>query len=237
MRKQRFFILFICLFGVACSKAKIFSAIDQGPVKKIYEALNKGNYEEALKSSKEISSQIPPGPYTETALYLQSYILAYGKMDYPGVRLPIKQLLDFYPNGKYAFAAQKLFADCQYWQGHYNHAMREYKKLLEMDAGKSLEGYARMQTANCLLLDEKVGDALTAYKEIVEKYPTDPMADSAQLMVANTYLKLQNYKQAKSELRKLMSFTTNKDIQQSAQKALRQLEEEEPFRKGVGVPE
>jgi len=115
--------------------------------------------------------------------------------------------------------------------------MREYKKLLEMGAGKGLECYAMMQTAHCLLLDEKVEEALAAYKEIVEKYPTDPWADSAQLMVANIYLKQQNFKQAKSALQKLMSFTSNRDIQQSAQKALRELEAEEPFRKGVGEPE
>jgi uncharacterized protein YifN (PemK superfamily) len=64
----------------------------------------------------------------------------------------------------------------------------------------------------------------------------DPLADSAQLMIANSYLRLQNYKQAKTELQKLISFTHDKDIQQATQKALRQIEEEEPFRKGVSSP-
>jgi hypothetical protein len=55
------------------------------------------------------------------------------------------------------------------------------------------------------------------------------------MMLANTYLKLQNYKEAKSELKKLVSFTRDKGIQKAAQKALRQIEEEEPFRGGVEV--
>ncbi len=128
-------------------------------------------------------------------------------------------------------------SDCRYWDGNYEKAIKEYKKLLALYGDKGFSGYAQFQIANCLLLNEKVGDALTAYRELVEKSPTDPLADSAQLMVANTYLKLQNLSQAKTELQKLMSISKNRLVQSAVQKELRQMEEEEPFRKGVGVPE
>lgn len=209
---------------------------DEGPVKKLRELLALGNYEDALKVSKEITSQVLTSPSMEEALYLQGYVLAYGKSDFQGVRSPLKQLLDSYPAGLYAASSQKLLADCQYWLGNYDKAIKEYKKLLNNYPGKGFDSYAQIQIANCLLLNDKVGDALAAYRDLVEKNPTDPLADSAQLMIANTYLKLQNFKQAKSEFQKLMSFTQDKDIQRSAQKELRQIEEEEPFKKGVGIP-
>jgi len=97
LRNKLFFILALCLLTTACSKPKTPPVVDEGPIRKIHEALAKGNYTEALNSAKEISSQDPPGPYVEPALYLQSYVLAYGKTDFQGVRLPIKQLLIFTP--------------------------------------------------------------------------------------------------------------------------------------------
>ncbi len=210
---------------------------DNLPVKKMKEALAAGRYDETIKLSKEISTQVPLGIGTEEAFYTEAYACAFGKADFQGARLPLKQLLDLYPNGVYAAEAQKLVSDCQYWQGHYRNAARDYKKLAAIYGEKGFASYALMQAANCLLLDDKVADALAAYRELVEKYPTDAAADTAQLMIANSYIKLQNPKQAKSELQKLMAFTRNADIQRSAQKALRQIEEEEPVRKGVGVSE
>lgn len=221
---------------LGCSKSKPKPGIDDSPIRKAREDLKKGNYEDCLKDTKEITSQVPPGPFAEEAYYLHAYAMAFGRSDFQAAKLSLKQLLDLYPNGKFALDAQKLLADCQYWLGHYQTAGREYKKLTTVYAGKGLESYALLQMGNCLLLDDKVEDALAAYRELADKYPTDPLADSAQLMIANSYLKLQNYKQAKVELQKLMSFTRDKDVQDAAQKALRQIEEEEPFRKGVGVP-
>lgn len=229
--------LFLAILTAGCAKKKPAALLDGAPLLKLREVLSTGNYSEALKLAKEISNQVPPGGGTEESLYLQGYTLIYGKSDFHGARLPLKQLLDFYPSGRFAADSQKLLADCQYWQGHYEKAGKEYKKLFTSYEDKGFAGYAQLQAGNCLLLDDKVGDALTSYREIVEKYPTDPAAASAQLMIANSYLKLQNFKQAKIELRKLMSFTQNQDLQQSAQKSLRQIEEEEPFKKGVGVSE
>jgi TolA-binding protein len=229
-----YFLLFLI---IGCSKAKAPNLTDNAPIKKIREILSQGNYDEALKETKDIVRQIPLGSNAEEALFLQGYILAYDKSDFQAVRLPLKQLLDLYPKGFYAKDAQKLLADCYYWQGNYDNATKEYKKLLTKYSEKGFDTYVLMQIGNCLLLNDKVGDALNAYRELVEKYPADPLADSAQLMIANTYLKLQNLKQAKSEFQKLVSFTRNKDIQRASQRALRQIEEEEPFHKGVGVPE
>jgi outer membrane protein assembly factor BamD (BamD/ComL family) len=170
-------------------------------------------------------------------LYLHGYALAFGKSDFQAARSSLKQLLDLYPSGRFAVEAQRLLADCQYWQGHYQTAAKEYRKLLADYPGKGYDSYALVQVGNCLLLDDKVGDALTDYEDVVEKFPSDPMADTAQLMVADSYMKLQNFKQAKKELQKLVAIAQDKDIQMEAQKTIRQLEDEDSFKPGVSDTE
>lgn len=229
-------VLMVCVMGTGCSKSKPNPGPDDSPIQKVRDDLKKGDYEQCLTDSKDVTSQAPPGPFTEEAYYLHAYAMAFGRSDFQGAKLSLKQLLALYPSGRYAMDAQKLLADCQYWLGHYQTAGKEYKKLGSAYAGKGLDSYALFQGGNCLLLDDKVEDALAAYRELTDKYPTDPLADSAQLMVADSYIKLQNTKQAKAELQKLISFTRDKDIQDAAQKTLRQIEEKESLRKDAGVP-
>lgn len=234
--KKILFIFLLVIFEICCSKSKTIIAVNDEVILKIKDNIKRGNYDEALKLAKDVSTRVPSGPETEDALYLEGYTFAYGKSDFQNSKLPLKQLLDAYPKGKYAAQAQKMLADDQYWQGHYHTAIKEYKKIESNYEDKDLKVYAEMQIGNCLLLDDKVGDALANYRELIERNPTNPISDSAQLMIANTYLKLQNLSQAKLELQKIMSFSRNKIIQQEAQKALRQIEEEEPLKKGVEIP-
>ncbi len=211
--------------------------MDDTPIKKLRVEIVQGDYDTAVKDSKDITSQVPPEPFNEEALYLHGYVLAFGKSDFQDARSSLKQLLDLYPSGRFAVEAQRLLADCQYWQGHYQSATKEYRKLIADYGGKGYDSYALVQIGNCLLLDDKVGDALADYEDVVTKFPTDPMADSAQLMVADSYLKLQNFKQAKKELQKLVAIAHDKDIQMEAQKAIRQLEDDDSFKPGVSDTE
>lgn len=223
---------FLILGG--CSKKNATPRINEAPIQKVRDEIAKGDYENAIRDAKEITNQVPPGSFAEEAYYLNAYAQAFGRSDFQGAKLPLKQLLGLYPAGKFALSAQKLLADCQYWMGHYQTAGKEYKILLSQFSGKGLDSYALFQSANCLMLDDKVSEALSTFHELTDKYPMDPLADSAQLIIANSYLKMQNYKKAKSELQKLISFTHDKDVQQSAQKALHQIEEDESFKKVVG---
>ena len=127
-------------------------------------------------------------------------------------------------------------ADCLYWEGSYSKAIREYQTLGQ-SRDPAVQNYASFRTADCLLLRNKVGDALTAYRALAGKRPTDWTADSAQWRIANIYIKLQNLTQAKTELQKLIAATQNQNTRESAQMALSRLGETEPFQKGVGVPE
>ncbi len=220
-----------------CSKKPPAPKVDTEAIKKLRETMSMGNYSESIKLAREITSQVPPNSNAGEGLYLLGYLLAYYKVDFQAARLPLKQLLDLYPTGTQAADAQKLLADCQYWQGHYQSAGREYKKLLSSFGDRGYYSYAQYQQGNCLLLDDKVGDAITVFRDLVEKSPNDPLAGSAQLIIANSFLKLQNINKAKTELRKLISFTKDQDLQQTAQKALRQIEGEENEPKKAGNQE
>jgi TolA-binding protein len=234
-RKLIYFIVFISLAYSqwGCAKSKVGATVDNSPIVKVRQSISNGNYDEGINAAKEINAQAPPNPFLEESLYLQGYALAFGRSDFQGARPPLKRLLELFPTGKYAPSAQKLLSDCQFWQGHYQTAGKEYKKLGTLYSSNTLEAYSLLQSGNCLLLDDKVDEALVVYRELLDKYPADPFADSAQIMIANSYLKLQNFKRAKLELQKLMSLTHDGDIQRAAQKTLQQIEEESS-RKGDG---
>ena len=236
---KRFCVLLILVLAltapIACRKSKpVESMAPVDPqVEKLKGLIARAHYEEAVKQAKLLISQAPPSSDFSEILYYESYALIFGEKDYGSARAALKRLLDFYPQSPHAVEAQQWTADCHYWDSNYDRALKEYHKL--EGAGKDAEAYALYQEANCLLLKDKVGDALTTYRTLIEKYPSSPLADSAQLMVANTYLKLDDRALAKSELQKFMSLTKNPALLRSAQKALQQLEEQKASGQGAGT--
>jgi outer membrane protein assembly factor BamD (BamD/ComL family) len=224
---KRVFIIFslITFTQNGCSHSKSKEVSVSLEMKNIQESLSKGNYDDALKITKDILAKVPASQDAPTALYFEGYISAFDKSDFQNSRPPLRKLLEDYPQSTYVISSQKLIADTQYWQGHYGGAVEEYKKL-ETLGDSNLALYSKLKIGNTLLLEDKVGDALTCYQELIEKNPGTTIADSAQLMTANAYLKLQNVSQAKKELEKLVTQSQNHDIQESAQKALRQIEED-----------
>ena len=230
MKKTLIVFLLLAAVPMGCSNPKAKEAPVSPEIKALQELITKGNYDDAIKMTKDIAATVPTSPDADQALYLEGYLLSYDKSDLQDSRPPLRKLLEAYPQSSYVIPAQKLIADSQYWQGHYGGAIEEYKKLAAL-GDSSLALYAKLKIGNCLLLDDKVGDALTHYRELIDKNPGTAIADSAQLMTANAYFKLQNVTQAKKELKKLIAQSQNHDIQESAQKALRQIEEEASFDK------
>ena len=225
MKKAFLIFLLASLIQWGCSGSKSKDVSISPEMKNIQESLSKGNYDDALKAAKDIVAKVPPSPDAANALYLEGYILAYDKSDLQNTRPPLRKLLEDYPQSTYAISSQKLIADAQYWQGHYGGAIEEYRKLETMNNSNSAL-YAKLQIGNSFLLEDNVEDALNCYRELIEKNPGTAIAASAQLMTANAYLKLQNMSQAKKELKKLIAQSQSHDIQESAQKALRQIEED-----------
>jgi outer membrane protein assembly factor BamD (BamD/ComL family) len=228
---KRFFILYLLLVSltwVACNKhnspppqAQASSSDPQ--IEDLQSLIAKAHYEEAAKKAKDLVAQNPNAPMVSEALYLEAYALIFGEKDYPGARTVLKQFLDFFPQNPHAVEVEQWIGDCHFWEANYDRALKEYHKLA--GAGKDIEPYALYQQANCLLLKDKVGDALTTYRSLVEKYPASFLSDSAQLMVANTYMKLQDHALAKAELQKFIAQSKNPNLLRSARKALQDMNE------------
>lgn len=144
---------------MSCSASKPKEEPVSLEMKNLQEMINKGNDDDAIKAAKDIASKVPVSMDTAKSLYLEGYLLAYDKSDLQNARPPLRKLLEDYPQSSYTVPAQKLIADSQYWQGHYRGAVEEYKKL-ESVGDSNLALYAKLQMGNCLLLDDKVEDAL-----------------------------------------------------------------------------
>jgi predicted Zn-dependent protease len=227
-----FLILGLVLAG--CGQSKHLSLSLDPKLEGAQEAIANGNYDAAVSLTREVAAEVPATTaVTSEALYLEAYAMAYGWGDFRQARKPLTQLLALPAEGPLGLASQRLLADCDYWEGYYIRAGREYQKLAATSDAE-IQDYANLQEANCLLLKNRVGDAITAYRVLVDKDSSKPVASMAQMMIANIYLKIQNPSQAKTELQKLMSFTKNKVYQTDAQETLRQLEAQAPFQKSGG---
>lgn len=220
------------IFLGGCSHAKTGASVAP-QLQAIQDAIAQGSYDAAVSQAKAVEGQNPPLACEPSALYLEAYAIAYGWGDFQRAQKPLRKLLNFKTRGPLTVPSQKLLADCEYWQGDYARAMREYKRLTLLP-NPDIQDYARLQMAGCLLLLNKMGDALTAYRSIVDQEPGRPAAGMAQLMVANIYLEIQNPGQGKTELQKLLTITKNKAYQQDAKETLRQIAAEAPFKKDSG---
>ncbi len=228
---KRLIILFVLIFtsaGMACNKShppapQGVAAESDPQIERLKVLIATAHYDQAARKAKDLGAQSPNSPLVPEALYLESYALIFGEKAYPEARAVLKQFLDYYPQNPHAVEAEQWIGDCHFWEANYDRALREYRKLA--GAGKDIEPYALYQQGNCLLLKDKVGDALATYRSLVEKYPSSPLADSAQLMVANTYLKLQDRALAKAELQKFITQSKNPSLLRSARKTLQDLEE------------
>jgi len=163
-------------------------AKDDMDFQRVKDAIGEGNYEKAVKDAKEITDKFNTTLFSRNVLYFEAYAIVYGWGDFQQARLPLKQLLDTDTNDFITIKAERLSADNLYWLGNYSKAIREYQNL-ESIQDRQCENYAKLQIAKCLLLENKLGDALAVYRSLAEKFEMDSTADSAQLMVANVYMK------------------------------------------------
>ena len=228
--------LMVGMSCLGCSRHETAGFSSDPKLAQAQQSIAEGDYDAAVSQAKEIASQIPPSSATSQALYLEAYCMVYGWGDFHQAARALRGLLQADPKGPLALPAQKLLADCDYWQGNYSRAIREYGPLVTAGEKDPRED-ASLQIANCLLLKNKVGDAITAYRAIVDKAPASASSDMAQMMIANIYLKIQNPTQAKTEFEKLISFTRNKAFQEDARNCVRQIDAQEPFQKSSGKPE
>jgi TolA-binding protein len=234
--KKIFFTILTLVSLAGCQKAPPPSAqLDAAPLEKIKSALAQGRYDEALAFAKDTSSQLPAGPSRNESLYLQTYTQMVGRGDLGGARSPLKTLVDTFPGGYLSLEGQKTLADCHFWQGHFQTSIKEYRKLLSAPGGNRWEPYALFQIGLCLLLEDKVTEALASFQDVVARFPEDPMAEASRFSIVNSYLKLQDIKHAKAELNHLISSTHDMALRTQAQGSLQQIVEKETFDREKGT--
>ena len=230
MRLKRILAVLVVISLCGCQKTPPPSAqLEAAPLDKIKGALAQGRYDDALESAKEASNQLPGGPSLNESLYLQTYTQMVGRGDLGGARIPLKALVDTFPSGALSLEGQKALADCHFWQGHFQTSVKEYRKLLSAPGGNRWEPYALFQIGLCLLLEDKVTEALASFEDVVARFPQDPMAEASRFSIVNSYLKLQDIKHAKAELNHLISSTHDTALRAQAQGSLQQIVEKETF--------
>jgi TolA-binding protein len=196
-------------------------------VAKIKDALAQGRYDEALALAKAMGPQTPAGAVRNELLFLQTYTQMVGRGDLGGARVPLRSLSETFPNGSLSLEGQKALADCHFWQGHFQTSIKEYRKLLSAPGASRWEPYALFQIGLCLLLEDKVTEALASFKDVAARFPQDPMAEAAEFSIVNSYLRLQDLKQAKAELNRLIASTHDESLRAQAKDSLQQILEKE----------
>ena len=196
-------------------------------VAKIKDALAQGHYDEALALAKATGPQAPEGAVRNELLFLQTYTQMVCRGDLGGARAPLRPLTATFPSGNLSLEGQKALADCHFWQGHFQTSAKQYPKLLAAPGASRWEPYALFQIGLCLLLEDKVTEALASFKDVATRFPQDPMAEAAQFSIVNSYLRLQDLKQAKAELNRLIASTHDEALRAQAKDALQQVLEKE----------
>jgi tetratricopeptide (TPR) repeat protein len=190
----------------------------------IKQMVAKGDYKDSLKALEDQVSRVPPPEGVEQAWYLQGYVQIYGRSDFKKGRAPLQALIDSNPRHPLAAKALRLLGDGYYFDSLYEPARRQYRALMEM-YGQSGEGaYALLQTGNCFFQEEKSGEALTAWREAVEKHPSDPFAARAQIAIANMYVTLDDPQMAKAKIQCLLELTKEPGIVATAQDRLKRMD-------------
>ncbi|HVZ81391.1 MAG TPA: tetratricopeptide repeat protein [bacterium] len=234
--KNLYLVAFMTLLLGGCHQAPSpATQLEAAPLERIKESLRQGRYDEALALEKDASGQLAAGPAKNEALFLQTYTQMVGRGDLGGARVPLRPLVATFPSGFLSVEGQKALADCHFWQGHYQTSAKEYRKLLTASGTGRWESYALFQIGLCLLLEDKVTEALDCFQNVVDRFPKDPMADAAQFSIVNSYLKLQDLKNAKTQLHHLITASQDPFLKTQAQESLQQIVEKETFEREKSV--
>ena len=128
----------------------------------------KGYYEKAIQKWRVIIEELPPTPYTVQAWYFTGVIYR-RHLGQPEKALPYyEKVVSEWPDYDHAWSAQAMIAKC----------------------------YERLRNAGKVPASEAEPKIEQAYKAVVEKYPTCPLAKEAYLTLGRTNLKKERWAEA-----------------------------------------
>lgn len=225
-------LFFLTLSG--CSKTPLPATDARDPLQGPKALLSEGRYEEAIQSLKEGLTHPGQPSADREAQFLEAYATLFGRGDFQATKAVCKRVAQLGPADNMGLDAQRMIADCQFWLGHHQTAYKEYKKLVSLSQGAGMQSYALFQAANCLLLEDKVAEALDAFRNITDHFQGTSMADSAQISIVNSYLRLQDFKQARIEAERLVSSSRDPGLQDQVRQGIKDMMENESFQGNKG---
>lgn len=229
-------VLFFAVFGASCRKNNATRGRSQA-FAMVEKSVQEGRFDEAMKHAAAAAEKVPPPEDLDEILFLQGWLSAFHFSDLQRAASVWQHLLDVYPDSSKALLTRRFLADVWYWQARYDQALDAYRTLAKDVEDVPSRCYARLQAAHCLVLKNEIGEALTAYRKVVDDCPAESFAETAQLMIGNLYVKIGNPAQARLEFEKLAKLTKRPELRQTSHRQMRKLLlEVQQQRRGVEVP-
>ncbi|MBI5178433.1 MAG: tetratricopeptide repeat protein [Nitrospinae bacterium] len=147
----------------------------------------RNQYREAVRVFLQIVDRYPGSPEAETALLRVGQTFMLNLADPQNALEYFGRLVSEYPNGEKAVQAHELMAQIyERTLRDYDHAVEQYRILLDMGAGPDPERYM-LGIGRCFYLKEDYKQAIAEFRRLVDTRPSSPYVPEAEYQIANCY--------------------------------------------------
>jgi tetratricopeptide (TPR) repeat protein len=115
-----------------------------------------------------------------------------------------ERFIYFNPDHPSVPRARLQIARCHKMGARYHEAIELYRRLAELYTGREEGIEAAYQVSDCYRLGEDFDQALSGYSRFIREHPAHPLADRARWNTAWTYIRLEDYAHARTELLSLV---------------------------------
>ena len=145
-------------------------------------------------------------------------VIYYDSSEYTNALTAFQQLINDFPESKYAASAQYYIGYINEKNlGYYIQALLEYQELINNYPDSPYADDAQLGIGNCYYITYDYSHAIEAYQKLIEDYPESSLLALAQYSIAQSYRKLVNYEQAILEFTKVIDNYPESDYPASAQ--------------------
>ena len=180
--------------------------------KKLYEDKM---YDLAAEQFHQFSEQNPNNPKAAEALYLAG--LSYVNIEeYQKAKKEFLSLILKFPDAKDLDRAQFKIAECFQAQRDFSAAANTYRQVQVFYPRSPLAEQALFMSAKMFFDDKQFEKILEVLYEFLEIYPMSRQFHEAQLLIADSFIQLENYDRARVEIDKVLATTESGQINATA---------------------
>lgn len=147
-------------------------------------------YEEAEPKFRELINDYPDSRFLENAYYTLGRLYVKLKQ-FESAREAFRMVIKMFPNSQFVDDSQYFIADCFFNENNYDQAHLEFEKVKSPD--QELQAQATYYNALSLLRMGRNQEALVAYTQFVDNYPTDKFITAAYFDMGVIHSKLKEY--------------------------------------------